>query len=136
MRASWRSFARTLVTGTMLGLVILGAGGRIAMAMITADAGGTPSFSVGGTMTVVMLGAVSGFAGAAMAIVSRIIAERLLPRAEWIQYPLFGAMLLLVTMRGLRGTPPAGAGYFFVLVALYGIALAWVTRRRPLARPA
>src|SRR5688500_17843811 len=95
---------RTVLVGTLLGLVILGGGGRIVMAWIAADAGGTPRFTFGGTMTVVLLGAVSGLAGGVMAQASRWLVSRIVPRHQWLQYLLLAAMLLLVTMRGLRGT--------------------------------
>lgn len=130
MRPWWRNALRTLAVGTILGLVILGAGGRLVMALITAQAGGTPSYTVAGTMTVVMLGAASGFAGAVMWIVSRVITARLLTRLAWSRYVLLAAMLLLVTMRGLRGTAQSGSSYFYLLVALYGIGLVWLTRTR------
>ena len=129
MRPSWRPYARTLLTGTVLGAIVLGAGGRIAMAMIAAEAGGTSRFTLGGTVTVIMLGAASGLAGALMAIVSRGVAQRFLPRVAWVQYLLFAALLLLVTMRGLSGAPAHGKWYFYPLVAAYGLALAWSTSR-------
>jgi len=124
MRVWSHPIARTLLAGTLLGLVILGAGGRLVMAAITANAGGTPSFTLGGTTTVVMLGAASGFAGAVLALISRVVTTRLPPRYTWTQYLLLALLLLLVTMRGLRGTAQAGTGYFYTLVALYGISLA------------
>lgn len=135
MRPVAHPVVRTLVIATGLGFLILGIGGRIAMAMITADAGGMPSFTVGGTFTVVMLGAVSGLAGGVLALISRASAKRLAPRHDWLQYVLLAVVLGLVTMRGLRGSPPAGRWYFYVLVALYGVALSWLTqsqRPRPL----
>jgi hypothetical protein len=137
MRPWWRIATRTLVVGTVLGLLILGIGGRLVMAWITTQAGGTPRYTLGGTTTVILLGAVSGFAGAVMWIVSRGITARFLTRFAWSQYVLLGAMLLLVTMRGLRGTAQAGSSYFYLLVALYGIGLVWFTRtaRRAAALP-
>jgi hypothetical protein len=122
---------RTVVLGGLLGLVILGVGGRIVMAWIAADAGGTPRFTLGGTMTVVLLGAASGLAGGVMAVASRWLVGRVVPRHQWLEHVLLAAMLLLVTMRGLRGTQ-AGGWAFYLLVALYGVALAWLTSpRRP-----
>jgi hypothetical protein len=128
MRPRWRTVTRTLVVGSILGLVILGVGGRLVMSWITAQAGGTPRYTLGGTLTVVMLGAASGFAGAVMWIASRAVTERFLARFVWTQYALLAAVLLLVTMRGLRGTAQAGSSYFYLLVALYGIGLVWLTR--------
>jgi hypothetical protein len=130
MRMLSHPVARTLVAGVFVGLLVLGVGGRIVMAAITAKAGGTPRYTVEGTLTVVMLGAASGLAGAVLAMISRAVATRLLPRFAWTQYLLLGALLLLVTMRGLRGTAPAGSGYFYLLVAIYGLILAIFIQRR------
>ena len=45
---------------------------------------------------------------------------------------MLGLLLLLVTMRGLRGTPQAGSGYFYALVAVCALALAaFMSRARP-----
>lgn len=129
MRLLAHPVVRTLLLGAALGLVILGVGGRAVMAIIIAEAGGTPRFTVGGTLTVVMLGAASGFAGAVMAIVSRAVAHRFAPRHSWVEYVLLSAMLVLVTLRGLRGTAQAGTEYFYGLVAAFGIALV-IARRR------
>lgn len=123
MRVLEHPVARTLLLGTGLGLVILGVGGRAVMALIIAKAGGTPRFTVGGTLTVVLLGAASGLGGAVMAIVSRALSRRFAPRAPWIEYVLLTAMLTLVTMRGLRGTAQAGTEYFYGLVGVFGVAL-------------
>jgi hypothetical protein len=132
MRLLAHPVARTLLLGAALGLIILGVGGRAVMALIMAEAGGTPRFTVGGTLTVVMLGAASGFAGAVMAIVSRAVTRRFAPRHSWVEYALLSAMLALVTLRGLRGTTQAGTEYFYGLVAAFGIALV-LSRRRWLA---
>jgi hypothetical protein len=130
---------RTLITGTLLGALILGVGGRLAMAAITASTGASPRFTLGGTLTVMALGAASGLAGGALALISRIAMGRLLPSHVWPQHVLFAALLLLVTLRGLRGTAPIGRWWFLPLVAVYGIILAVSTSReaqsqRPLPR--
>jgi hypothetical protein len=128
MRFISRSAVRTLLVGTLLGLVVLGVGGRLAMAAIQVDAGASPAFSVGGTMTVVFLGAVSGLAGGALALISGAVARRYLSGHQWLRHALFGLLLFLVTMRGLRGSPPAGWWYFYLLVALYGASMALYVR--------
>jgi hypothetical protein len=115
--------ARTLVAGTLLGVLILGVGGRLAMAAIVATHGARPTFSLGGTLTVIGLGAVSGLAGGVLALVSRIAMRSLMPGREWPQYVLLGALLLLVTHRGLHGTEPLGRWFFIPLVGVYGISL-------------
>ena len=126
---------RTLAIGAALGLLILGVGGRIAMAYVTIESGGNPAFTLGGTMTVVLLGAVSGLAGAVIALACRWLVRRMPDNVQWLQYILLAALLGLVTARGLRGTEQPGAEWFWGLVAVYGVALAWLTvPRRESAR--
>ena len=122
---------RSLLIGALLGFVILGVGGRLAMAFVTLKAGGSPSFTVGGTLTVIALGTVSGLAGAVMALASRWAASWLPTRMHWLQHVLLASMLALVTARGLRGTQQPGTECFWALVAVYGVSLAWITGLRP-----
>src|SRR5919201_7020272 len=115
--------AWALVTGTALGAIILGVGGRLAMAGIALTAGSKPHFTLGGTLTVIALGAVSGLAGSAIALVTRGIRNRWLPRHTWVQHALLAALLLAITLRGLHGTPGIARWFFLPLVALYGVVL-------------
>jgi hypothetical protein len=131
MRLPRHPVLRTLVHGVLLGLLILGVGGRVAMAAIQYQQSGNSSWSLGGSMTVVFLGAASGLAGAAMLLVSRWGAARLPERLRWVGYAAFALLLLLVTMRGLRGTAAVGAWYFYPLVATFGAALARLSASRP-----
>lgn len=126
-----RGITRQLITGTALGALILGGGGRLAMSAIAWRTGGASSFTLGGTLTVIGLGAASGAAGAVFALISRAVTRRLFPRHGWTQYVLFAVLLLLVTLRGLRGTPSAGQWYFYLLVAAYGVAFILLARRNP-----
>jgi hypothetical protein len=126
---------RVLLVGALIGLAILGVGGRLAMSAIAISAGQRPAYSFGGTMTVVFLGAVSGLAGAAIALLCRWLAMRFAARWPWIQYAVFAAALMLVTARGLRGTPSSAQWSFYVLVALYGLALALLMSRRQRVPP-
>lgn len=125
-----RETLRALIVGTVLGLVVLGVGGRLAMAAIAIGAGQPSRWSLGGSMTVAFLGAVSGLAGAAIALTTRFITRRL-QRRPWVHYMLFSLALLALTMRGLRGTGPAGHWYFYLLVGVYGGALTMFTRQPP-----
>jgi hypothetical protein len=125
---------RTLVTGTLLGVLILGVGGRLAMAGIVASHGARPSFSLGGTLTVFGLGAVSGLAGGVLALVSRVAMRFFMPGREWPQYVMLGALLLLVTLRGLHGTEPLGRWFFIPLVGVYGISLVVLMSRHSAQR--
>jgi len=127
MRPWLRHSLQTLAAGAAIGLLVLGLGGRLAMAAIQFQTSGGTNWTLGGSMTVVFLGGVSGLAGAAIALVAEWITGRL--RAPtWVQYLLLAAALLLVTMRGLRGTAPVGALYFYPLVGLYAALLVLFSR--------
>jgi len=121
---------RILVAGAAAGFLVLGVGGRLAMAAIQVTTTDAPSrWTLGGSVTVILLGAASGLAGAAMALIFRWIAARLPPAYWWLQYVLLSAALVLVTARGLRGTNPVAGWWFYPLVAVYA-ALMFVIDRR------
>jgi hypothetical protein len=101
------------------------------MAYVTVESGGKPSFTLGGSLTVLALGTVSGLAGAVMALASRWVVSWLPGRMQWLQYALLAALLALVTARGLHGTQQPGTEWFWGLVAAYGVVLAWLTVPRP-----
>ena len=122
MRPWLRDALQTLAAGAAGGLLVLGLGGRLAMAAIQLQSAGDSSWTFGGTMTVVLLGGASGLAGAAMLLLSEWITRRL-GAPPWTAYLLLAAMLGLVTLRGLRGTAPVGALYFYPLVGVYAALL-------------
>lgn len=134
MRALMQDALRTLMLAAVLGLVILGVGGRAVMAAIAIHAGGTSRFTLGGTLTVIVLGAASGVGGGVMAIVSRAVSRRFAPGLPWIEYVMLAVMLLLATIEGLRGTPQRGTEYFYGLVAVFGIALVLARNRWSVAQ--
>jgi hypothetical protein len=116
--------------GLLFGTVVLGAGGRLAMSGIALVQGQAPRYSIGGTATVVFLGAVSGLAGAVVLLLLRL----LLRRRPIVRGGLFWIFLTLVTLRGLRPVDAQRLALFFPLVIVYGatLQLAWcrVYRRR------
>ena len=128
MRPWVRDSLRALGIGAIAGLIVLGVGGRLVMAAIQIQTTGDSSWSLGGSVTVIFLGAVSGLAGAALALVAEVVARKLRAPA-WVGYVLLAALLFLVTMRGLRGSPEIATRYFYPLVAIYGL-LFIVARRR------
>lgn len=108
-----------LALGIILGTLVLGVGGRVAMRWIGLLQGQPTGFSVGGSATVVFLGAVSGLAGAVAFVALRFfVRERPVLRAG-----LFSVILLLVTLRGLRPIDAHRLALFLPLVALYGTTL-------------
>jgi putative exporter of polyketide antibiotics len=112
--------------GFALGLAILGIGGRIAMRVIAHATNVAPAFSLGGTITVVFLGAVSGIAGG---FIYAVLA-RLLPRGTVFRGVAFGIILALLTLRGASPSTPLTLSLFLPLTFLYGGLLDYVHRRR------
>lgn len=113
--------------GAVVGTVVLGLGGRLVMRLLSIASSVPEVFSVGGSLTVVGAGALSGAAGALLFAAAHGITSRLTPTRSWVGHVLFGVALGLVTLRGLRGTASALSALFVPLVAAYGII---VTRLR------
>ena len=114
------------VVGIALGVLILGIGGRIAMRVIAHATYAAPSFSLGGSLTVVLMGAASGAAGGVIyAVLARFLPDRTVTRAV-----LFGVTLTLLTLRGTSPSTPLSLGLFLPLALLYGALLDYVHRRR------
>ena len=102
------------LVGMALGLPILGIGGRIAMRIIAHATNVAPGFSLGGTMTVVSLGVVSGAAGGLIyAILVRVLRDRATLRAV-----VFGVILVLLTLRGASPFTPLTLSLFLPLTLL------------------
>lgn len=126
IRASQSPWIFDLVVGIALGLAILGIGGRIAMRVIAHATNVAPAFSLGGTMTVVFMGAVSGAAGGLIyALLARFLPDRALIRGA-----LFGVLLTLLTLRGTDPSTPLTLSLFLPLAWLHGALLDYVHRRR------
>lgn len=102
------------------------------MRVIAEATTGTSGFSLGGTLTVVFLGAVSGAIGGLLLLLARTLLRR------WPPAPTvaFWLLLLALTLRGLRPVDQLRLLLFVPLVALFGALLQWRTwryRRPPLA---
>jgi hypothetical protein len=114
------------VAGALVGTVVLGVGGRFAMRAIAVETGQRPGFSLGGSGTVVFLGAASGaLGGLILAIARAILARR--PRAAAAVYWI---ALLALALRGLRPLDPLRLAWFIPLVVVYGAALQWLSARQ------
>ena len=125
-----RAFTVRIGWGALLGALILGVGGRIVMRWIALATNAPSGFTVGGTMTVLASGALSGAGGVLLYIAAHAVARRFAARRPWVAHLLFGILLALITWRGLRGTLSAPALAFLPLVACYAVALSWVLVRR------
>lgn len=125
-------FLAAAIIGTVVGTVILGIGGRIAMRLIGMLQGLPPGFSFGGSMTVVFLGAVSGTAGGLILA----LAGKLFPTSRMARGALYWGALLFLTLRGLRPIDELRLLVFVPLVALFGAVLLLVWCRVYLRRVA
>lgn len=122
-----RDWLRGLLLGALLGLPILGGGGRLAMhavSLLAADA--QHSVSVQGTITVLLAGLAAGIAGG---VIYALLA-RVLPARRLLRDALFAVILALLTLRGLNPVRTLTLALFVPVVLVYGVAFerAWHTR--------
>jgi len=126
LRLTWRDRLRDVAVGAGVGALVLGIGGRSAMRGIAILSGAPPSFSFGGSLRVVLLGALAGLVGGLILLGLRA----LLPKRWLIQTLLFYVMILLITLRGLRPIDAERLMLFLPLVLAYGFLVRTLTRRR------
>jgi hypothetical protein len=96
------------------------------MRVIAHATNAAPAFSFGGTMTVVLLGGVSGAAGGLI----YATLGRFLPNQTVVRSLLFGVILVLLTLRGLSPATTLSLGLFLPLTLLYGALLDYAYRRQ------
>jgi hypothetical protein len=121
-RPSPRDWLACSVLGAGVGAVVLGIGGRLAMRGITLFSDATPDFSLGGTMTVILLGALWGLAGALVWMGLQALA----PRRPLLWGVVFWTFLILATLRGLWPVDLMRLLLFMPLSLAYGLALQFV----------
>jgi hypothetical protein len=104
-----------LIRGALVGLVVLGIGGRLLMRVI-AHMEHRPLFvfTAQGTLTVVFAGTVAGlFAGFIYYLVRRFL------RQPWLRTIVFVVICELVTWRGVHGLLPVPQLMFMTLALIY-----------------
>jgi len=103
-----------LLRGALLGLLVLGIGGRLLMRVIAHMEGRVPAFTVPGSLTVVFAGTVAGaFAGLIYHLLRRFV------RKPWIRTAAFIAICELVSWRGVHGLLPLPQVMFMTLALVY-----------------
>ncbi len=103
----------------MLGFVLLGVGSRAGMRVIAVASGQPPGFTIEGSITVVMLGTLTGAAVAAIFLLARV----LFPARRWARATLFWLVCLGLTLRGLRPVGVLNVSVFLPLLLLHGALL-------------
>lgn len=125
----YHPWAFAVVAGALSGLVILGVGGRVAMRLIGVQNGQPGAWTVGGTMTVIFMGVVSGVGGAAI----RAAASAWLPPRlrDSVGTAVFAIACLLLTLRGLKPVDAQRLAFFLPLTIAYVVVFEVLWRRRP-----
>ena len=124
---SLRNWISGILIGGATGLIVLGVGGRLAMRAVALQERPAAAFTIGGTITVILLGAVSGIAGG----LAHVVLFRFMPHFHWLRRALFAALLLLIALRGLSGQATTLALALFVpLVIVYALIVAGLLERR------
>ena len=118
-----------LIRGALVGLVVLGIGGRLLMRVVAHMEHRTQFlFTVEGTLTVVFAGTVSGlFAGLIYYLARRFL------RQPWVRTVVFVVICELVTWRGVHGLLPVPQLMFMALSLVYLAIIDTMGRRRPIA---
>ncbi len=93
---------------------------------IAVVSGAPPGFSVGGSLTVVLLGAGAGLVGALILLALRW----LLPGRRLLQTILFYSIVVLIALRGLRPIDRQRLALFMPLVLAFGALLRLLGGRR------
>ena len=120
----------SLIRGTLLGLVILGVGGRVLMRVVAHMEGRAPAFTPEGSIAVVFYGGVAGaFSGLVYYLLGRFVDK------AWLRTTAFLVICGLVALRGVSGLLPVPQAMFVALALVYLIIVDVLGRRPPL-RPA
>jgi hypothetical protein len=103
-----------LLRGALLGLLILGIGGRLLMRVIAHMEGRVPAFTFEGSTTVVLAGTAAGLLAGLIYYVLRRFVHK-----PWIRTAAFIAICELVSWRGVHGLLPLPQAMFMTLALLY-----------------
>jgi hypothetical protein len=123
-------WAFLLIVGFALGALLLGLGGRVAMRGVAYLNKATPTFSLGGTLTVVLWGAFAGVVGSLM----YGLLVRRLPNRTFARGLTFCTVLVLLTLV-VMNPPWLSLPLFLTPSVAYGLLLHHLYRRRFLASP-
>ena len=113
-----------LIRGTLLGFLILGIGGRLLMRVVAVMQGTAPAWTFGGTMTVVFLGAVSGFGAGLIYYLLRRFVDK-----PWLSTVAFITVCGLISWRGVKGASPGSQAMFMALAIAYLVIIDVLGRR-------
>jgi hypothetical protein len=117
-------FRSDLIRGTVLGLLILGIGGRVLMRVIAHMEGRAPVFTPEGSISVVFFGTVAGaFSGLIYHLLRRFV------RKTWVRTAAFITICELISWRGVSGLLPVPQAMFMALALVFLVAMDLLGRR-------
>ncbi|MGQ0383716.1 MAG: hypothetical protein ACT4UP_03390 [Gammaproteobacteria bacterium] len=128
MNPKLRAGLLTVLAGALIGFFVLGVGGRLAMHAIARIATGSGAFTLGGTSTVIGLGAAAGALAGLLLFAARTLFAR------WSPVPalLFWAAVLAGTLAELDLRDPLELALFVPIGVAFGALLqasSWRWRR-------
>lgn len=113
-----------LLRGTLLGLVILGIGGRLIMRVVAHMEGRVPVFTPEGTVMVVFYGTVAGIlSGVIYHLLRRFVHK------PWRRTAAFITICELVAWRGVSGLLPVPKAMFMALALVFLVIIDILGRR-------
>jgi hypothetical protein len=108
-----------VLTGALLGLPLLGVGGRVAMWLVALHQGRVPVFTLEGSLAVTLMGAAAGGVIGGIFMVSRWM----FPRTRWLRVGIFTAVVGFVALRGIAPLTPFNVLVFGPLFVAHGAFL-------------
>ena len=134
MKVNLNGLAYTAVSGLIAGAVIGGIGGRLAMRAVAVIGGMTPEFSVGGTLAIVMIGAMMGaLCGFLLGAIWPQLPGPALVKGAWFGATLSILVSILLFSAGdgelALATPPVRAALFGWIPLAWGGATTWLLLR-------
>jgi hypothetical protein len=119
-----------LLRGTLLGLIILGIGGRVLMRVAAHMEGRVPVFTPEGSIAVVFYGTVAGFFSGLIYYLLRRFVHK-----PWVRTVAFILICELVSWRGVSGLLPVPQAMFMTLALVYLVFVDFLGRRSEQTRP-
>jgi len=114
-----------LLVGTATGALFLGVGGRLVMRALALAAGRPPGFSFGGTLSVILSGAIAGFVGGVLLFA----AARFVPAVLRFRGLIFGVFCYALATPGFRPPQPLVFALFAPTFLAYGVATVMLYER-------
>ena len=129
MRSVLGTILRSALIGAIIGLPILGVGGRGLMRVIAHMEGRVPVLTLGGTVTVIFAGTMFGVAAGAVHGIMRRFIHNIIARNI-----LFLLVAIAFTWRAVNELLPRPRLMFFALTLVFAIVLEYVTAARETSR--